>query len=438
MPQHQILSFILFLFCLGTHFGSSRVVFLGASITYGAVRDGKQLQKFLKEKLGLETEIFSEAVGGWTSTRLAANIGGFVKKYPADTHYFIHIGGNDVSVRRPYPGGAGKLRKNLVKILETISNRGASASLSRLSFRAYRGSKEEDGSLPYNLEVYDQLCKQYTPDWYNPQERRCSLDFYGWARKNKQLLAGDGVHFSPKGYRAIREKFLVSNLFIPLFARGEESQRVPERPKDENPGFEELGQSHPPSRAIEIKSEDPPANQAHSHSNAALSFEELLSTKKTGLSFDKLLSKNSVDSAKENPISVLYVEQNWDVLERLFETARQFLWLYRHKEKPSQDYTNRLVHWQKRLLSLGLMESDVQKVYAPIHFRLYHRLRTYLLQSYLLKLGISPGPLDGIVGSKTRGAWMKYLQKRDSESTPLRVRYGIIRDLRAELIESQK
>ena len=152
-PYRTIL--LSFLFLTGISAANLRVVFLGASITYGAVRDGKVLQKMVRESQDPGVEIFSEAVSGWTSTRLASKIDEFVKKHPRGTYFVIHIGGNDVSIRRPYPGGAVKLRKNLEKILQTIQQYGSHPILMRLSFRAYKDSLEEDGSLPYNLEVYD-------------------------------------------------------------------------------------------------------------------------------------------------------------------------------------------------------------------------------------------------------------------------------------------
>ena len=214
------------------------MVFLGASITYGAVRDGKTLQTLVNERLGATVDIKSEAVSGWSSTRLAANIQSFVNRYPIGTYFVIHIGGNDVSSRRPYPGGAQKLETNLRKILRVIEQRGSHPILMRLSYRAYPNSMEAQGSLPYDENIYDPLCKEFSPEWFDSARKRCKLDFYQWSRVHKGYLARDGIHFTSKGYQAIREDFLVPELFYVLLKKLSQPASNQENQAMESPGFD--------------------------------------------------------------------------------------------------------------------------------------------------------------------------------------------------------
>jgi lysophospholipase L1-like esterase len=174
---------------------------VGASIQEQSIRN-RVFKKFVVEKYGYDPVIFNEAIGGWTTRNLLQALPGFLKKYPYARYVTIHIGGNNISQCRPYPGGANELEKDLITILEMISKDGRIPILSRISYRAYKGDKpvppESNGSGPY-LVIYDRLIQKYCPDFFDAGTGKGMVDAYGWFKDHPEELYPDGVHVLPAG-----------------------------------------------------------------------------------------------------------------------------------------------------------------------------------------------------------------------------------------------
>lgn len=123
--------------------------------------------------------------------------------HPHARYVTIHIGGNNVSQKRPWPGGADAIRDDLVAILEMVRTAGKVPVLARLSFRAYQGDRpvppEQNGSGPYVTALYDPLIRQYCPAFWDEKAGRGAVDAYTWFREHPDELSGDGIHVNAKG-----------------------------------------------------------------------------------------------------------------------------------------------------------------------------------------------------------------------------------------------
>jgi lysophospholipase L1-like esterase len=152
---------------------------------------------------GYDPVIFNLAVGGWKSDDLVKALPGFLKNHPYASYIGIHIGGNNVSAHRPYPGGAKELQQDLVTIIDMIKKSGKTPILSRLSYRAYKGKNEvppeDNGSGPYVTNIYDPLISKYCPDFIDPTTGLCVVDGYSWFKTHQEELSPDGVHVNEKG-----------------------------------------------------------------------------------------------------------------------------------------------------------------------------------------------------------------------------------------------
>jgi len=167
-------------------------IVIGASIQAQSVRQ-KTFQDMVTQRYpGYDPVIFNLAVGGWRSDHLRKALPSFLKDHPDASYVGIHIGGNNVTPNRPYPGGADDLRADLVAILEMIRDSGKIPILSRLSYRAYKNvPPEENGSGPYVTAIYDPLIREYCPDFF--------VDAYGYFKTHQDELMPDGIHVNPKG-----------------------------------------------------------------------------------------------------------------------------------------------------------------------------------------------------------------------------------------------
>lgn len=197
--------------------GDDYWLFLGASIQEQSIRNGT-FKRMVLEQFGYDPVAFSLAVGGWTTSELLRSLPGFLNQHEHARFVAIHIGGNNVSRSRPYPGGASLLRIEVQEILKMVLAAGKVPVLARVSYRAYKspppgrapGSPdagaqsgavcdEADGSLPYNLHVIDPLIKQYCPDFYDIAAGRGKVDLYEHFRDHASLLQADGVHLEDDG-----------------------------------------------------------------------------------------------------------------------------------------------------------------------------------------------------------------------------------------------
>jgi lysophospholipase L1-like esterase len=176
---------------------------IGASIQAQSIRNSV-FKRMVKERFpGYDPVMFNLAVGGWNSVHLRKALPGFLKDHPDAQYVCIHIGGNNVTPNRPYPGGADQLKDDLVAILTMIRDAGKIPILSRLSYRAYKGAKpvppEENGSGPYVTAIYDPLIKQYCPDFFDDATGKGIVDAYTWFKEHPEELSADGVHVNPTG-----------------------------------------------------------------------------------------------------------------------------------------------------------------------------------------------------------------------------------------------
>ncbi len=181
-------------------------LFLGASITEQSVRN-EAFGRMVHRHDGDEWDpvAFNLAVSGWNAADLLEALDGFLAEHPHASYVGIHIGGNDVSPNRPYPGAAEPLEASLVEILTRVEKAGKVPILSRLSYRAYKKpgatefDAEENGSLPYNVNILDPLIRQHCPRFYDAEAGRGIMDPYTWFKAHPEELSSDGVHVRPAG-----------------------------------------------------------------------------------------------------------------------------------------------------------------------------------------------------------------------------------------------
>ncbi len=176
---------------------------IGASIQAQSIRNDV-FKRMVQERFpGYDPVMFNLAVGGWKSQDLRKALPGFLKDHPDARYVCIHIGGNNVSPNRPYPGGAEQLTEDLHAILSMIEKAGKIPILSRLSYRAYKGEKpvppEENGSGPYVTAIYDPMIKQYCPDFFDHETGQGLVDAYTWFKDHPEELSPDGVHVNAQG-----------------------------------------------------------------------------------------------------------------------------------------------------------------------------------------------------------------------------------------------
>ena len=60
---------------------------------------------------------------------------------------------------------------------------------------------EENGSLPYNINVHDPMIAELCPLFYDAQAGRGRVDPYNWLKSHPEQLSPDGVHLTPVGRR---------------------------------------------------------------------------------------------------------------------------------------------------------------------------------------------------------------------------------------------
>lgn len=183
-------------------------VWLGASIQEMSIRHGV-FKQLIKDKYGYDPVVFNTAVGGWTSGSLVNSIDSILTNHPHARYVAVHIGGNDVTGGRPYPGYASGLSNNLETICGTIRSLGMEPVISRISFRAYTGDpavvvdgtivNEENGSLPYNTNIVDKLIQKYSPAFYDTETGAGIMDPYTYFLIHTNELSADGVHVGTEG-----------------------------------------------------------------------------------------------------------------------------------------------------------------------------------------------------------------------------------------------
>lgn len=187
-------------------------LFLGASLTTAGCRPNEFNAIIRKKYKGFDPYVANEAVSGWSSRHLIKALPGFLRKHRHARYVAIHMGGNNVSAARPYPGGSKVLARELEQVLQMIIKAKKIPVLSRLSYRAYksRGSKpavppETNGSGPYVQNIYDPLIRKYCRPFFDEKKKIGRVDFYNFYKKNQDLIGGDGIHLKRAGYVAMNQ-----------------------------------------------------------------------------------------------------------------------------------------------------------------------------------------------------------------------------------------
>lgn len=180
-------------------------IVLGASIQNQSMRHARFNPHVTRSFPGFDPVLFNLAVPGWGSGDLLANLPALLEQHPFAGYALIHIGGNDVTSRRPWDGGAAELERNLHAILDRLGPP-IIPVLARLSYRRYGGQHpvppEWNGSLPYVLGVHDPICGIRTPRFADARTGTCAVDFYSWFKRHPGELAADGIHLNLRGERS--------------------------------------------------------------------------------------------------------------------------------------------------------------------------------------------------------------------------------------------
>lgn len=176
---------------------------IGASIQAQSIRNSVFKQMVQDRFPGYDPVVFNLAVSGWRSNQLRQALPEFLKDHPDASYVGIHIGGNNVTPYRPYPGGAKQLEDDLVAIIKMIKSSGKIPILSRLSYRAYKTDPavppEENGSGPYVTKIYDPLIQKYCPQFVDPTTGKGLVNGYDWFKEHQDELRSDGIHVTKQG-----------------------------------------------------------------------------------------------------------------------------------------------------------------------------------------------------------------------------------------------
>ncbi len=190
-------------------------LFLGASLTTGAIDPDAFAAEVARRYPGYDPYCANEAVSGGTAGSLRKALPEILAEHPHARYVAIHIGGNDVSGQRPYPGGADRLRADIEAILRAIREAGKVPILARLTYRSYKASggkpgvpPEENGSGPYNTAVHDPLIREHCPDFFDRKTGRGVVDLYAWFRDHQDEIGGDGIHLTAAGSKSFRRLFV--------------------------------------------------------------------------------------------------------------------------------------------------------------------------------------------------------------------------------------
>lgn len=176
---------------------------VGASIQAQSIRQSTFRDLARQRYPDADPVVFNLAVGGWKTNDLRAALPGFLRDHPHASYVCIHIGGNNVTPNRPYPGGAEQIREDIAAICREIQKAGKTPILARLSYRAYRGKRpvppESNGSGPYVDRIYDPLIREFCPAFFDEKTGKGRVDAYEWFKAHPEELKPDGIHVTPEG-----------------------------------------------------------------------------------------------------------------------------------------------------------------------------------------------------------------------------------------------
>ena len=218
----RLLFTLLFLILLaGPSLAVDQWIFLGDSLTVGAIGNGDEFKEEVRQRFGREIEVINKSRVGKHTYEYKAEIDSILSQYPRARYFPIFCGVNDVLYYSS--AAANQLRGWLLYVLRAIRKAGHTPILMRITYRNYEG---QDPLSDFNAAVYDPLIKEYSPRWYDYQKGRGSLDPHGFLKANPTYLASDGVHLSSSGYRAFRKDILLEAMMKPVYDKAQKIVEV--------------------------------------------------------------------------------------------------------------------------------------------------------------------------------------------------------------------
>ena len=119
--------------------------------------------------------------------------------------------GNDISISRPYPGGAVGISSDYEALMAAFLGSGAYVLPSTATFRNYGGTSvmnEANGSLPYNTDIFEPYIKAMGQFMWDGLADRPYNDPYNFARNWYSHVLADEVHYTNEGYRILGRYWL--------------------------------------------------------------------------------------------------------------------------------------------------------------------------------------------------------------------------------------
>lgn len=211
-----------------------RIIMLGASLTeysFGNANNGstelKASLNAVSNFIGFSGEVVGRGVAGENLADIIARVDYVMDEFfdtSPNNLWVLHVGGNDVSSRRPYveADDYDHFWSQLLYLYNTLTANGDECVIMPLSKRLYQSapavdaansSTDDNGSLPYNENIYLPFAEMYTPNWMNADGTH-KLDFYHYVERNQlpYLVDTDGVHPHMGSYVAMQQ-FVLGNLW---------------------------------------------------------------------------------------------------------------------------------------------------------------------------------------------------------------------------------
>ena len=391
----------LLLFSITSSSARDQWVFLGDSLTVGAIGNGDVFEREVKQRFGRDIEVINKSRIGKHSYEYRDEIDSILAQYPRAQYFPIFCGVNDVL---HYSGGAAnQLRGWLLYVLRAIQKAGRTPILMRITYRDYKG---QDPLSPFNAAVYDPLIKEYSPRWYDFAKGKGSLDPHGFLKARPSYLASDGVHLSSSGYRAFRKEILLEAMMSPVYGAAQKSVEQKPAPTT-RPSLDDLvfdprptGQVNDFVAPVQNHREVPDFQDVPQISRNEELKQEILD------------AGSSSDPIKKG----IYLWRASEHLEKLKGISNL-----------SNEYSDDIRAFQRALQASGRAGVKESGVYDLRTRAAVQSLRVWLAQSYLKKRGLYRGPISGVLDRKTRASLKEYAANRFLEYDEFQLLRRIIR-----------
>lgn len=201
---------------------------LGASITERAGGHSEYTSdiKSYFSGQGYDPVIFNWAISAQNSIQLSNVVKETIAKHPNAGYLLVHIGGNDVSSRRPLTYDhlydyfyTEAFKYAFDSIFDAAEQYDMLPLVANLTYRNYpedlnkgqpsvdNGNYQEGGSLPYNLLINKKL-QDRVPELYDKTTRRGKINFYPLTLNDQTLLRSDGIHIENSRQDEIRNYWI--------------------------------------------------------------------------------------------------------------------------------------------------------------------------------------------------------------------------------------